>query len=84
MWILGKQRLFYIMFQQALEFNRIFEGLAGRNVTLPMILSEWHEVSRTTLRFVALWQSLPEKLGEAHWNNWLVDSSQALQTLYKR
>lgn len=84
MWNFGKQLLFYLMFRQALEFNRTFEGLAGRNVSLPMILSEWHKVYRTGLRFVALWQSLPEKLGEAYWNNWLVDSSQALQTLYKR
>lgn len=67
-------------FQQALAFEEIFGSLAGRNVTLPMILSEWHKVCRTSLRFVALWQSL----GEAFWKNWLVDSSQALGTLQQR
>lgn len=72
------------MFRQALELNRTFAGLAGRNVTLPMILSEWHKVYRTGSRFVAFWQSLPEKLGGAYWNNWSVDTSQALGTLYQR
>lgn len=72
------------MFRQALEFNKTFVGLTGRNATLPMILSEWHKVHRRGLQLVALWQSLTEKLGEAYWHNWLVNSSQALGTLQQR
>lgn len=72
------------MFWQAYEFYESFDNLAGQNATLPMILSEWHQLYGASLRFVALWQSLPERLGWSYWNDWLVDSSEALETLYKR
>lgn len=73
-----------ITFWQAYEFYQTFDGLAGQKATLPMILSEWHRLYGAALRLVALWQSLPERLGEAYWNNWLVDGSQALESLRTR
>lgn len=73
------------MSRQAKEFESIFTGKADQNVTLPMILREWHIVYNTSVQFAKLLTtSLPDKLGGAYWNNWKVNSSQVLLTLQQR
>lgn len=72
------------MSRQAKEFVNIFTGKADQNVTLPMILYEWHKVCNTSLQFAELLISLPEKLGVEYWNNWKVNISQVQLTLQQR
>lgn len=70
---------------QAKEFASIFMDKADQNVTLPMILSEWHKVCNASLQFAELLTtSLPETLGGAYWNNWKINSSQVSLTLQQR
>uniref|UniRef100_A0A671U5T1 ATP binding cassette subfamily A member 12 n=1 Tax=Sparus aurata TaxID=8175 RepID=A0A671U5T1_SPAAU len=45
------------------------------NVTLPMILSEWHNLYNKSLQFAGLIQRVSTELGEAYWMNWMPDNS---------
>lgn len=65
----------YIMFPQAQELYSTLTGQAYSNVTLPMILSEWHKLYNNSMQFRALLQRLPEKLGGAYWTNWMPETS---------
>lgn len=67
--------LFHIMFPQAQELYNTLLGQADYNATLPMILSEWHNLYNKSLQFGVFLESLPSKLGEAYWMNWMPDNS---------
>ncbi|TNN03130.1 hypothetical protein fugu_000159 [Takifugu bimaculatus] len=55
------------------KFHEIYRALTSQpdyNVTLPMILSEWHKLYNIS-RFEVWVNRLPAELGEAYWKNWM-------------
>nr|XP_046260291.1 glucosylceramide transporter ABCA12 [Scatophagus argus] len=57
--------------QKAQELYSTITGQAEYNVTLPMILSEWHELYNKSLQFGTFLERLPTELGGAYWMNWM-------------
>lgn len=74
------------MFPQAQELYSTLTGQAYSNVTLPMILSEWHKLYNNSMHFGAFVQRLPEKMGGAYWTNWMPETStdELLESLQQR
>ncbi|XP_077435659.1 uncharacterized protein abca12 [Vanacampus margaritifer] len=52
-------------------YSTLTEGGKDFNVTLPMILSEWHKLCNSSLEFGAFLHRLPSELGEDYWLNWV-------------
>lgn len=50
-------------------------GQAGFNITLPMILSEWHKLYNNSLQFNVFLERLGTKLGGTYWMNWMPDNN---------
>lgn len=63
------------MFPQAYEIYSTLTGDADFNVTLPMILSEWHMLYNNGIQFAALLERLSTELGGAYWMDWMPDNS---------
>lgn len=63
------------MLPQAQEVYSAITGQADYNVTLPMILSEWHELYNNSLQFGMLLERLATELGGEYWTNWMPDIS---------
>lgn len=61
------------MFPQAQELFSTINGQSDYNVTLPMILSEWHELHNNSLQFGLFINRLVTELGGAYWKNWMPD-----------
>ncbi|KAM4609404.1 uncharacterized protein ACJ7VT_015176 [Polymixia lowei] len=57
------------------EIYRTFPGQADYNVTLPMILSEWHRLSNNTLQFGVFLDSMAKALGVDYWMDWMSENS---------
>lgn len=54
------------------EVQSIVTGQAELNVTLPMVLSEWHKFYNTNLEFA---EYLDTKVGGVDWKNWMPGTS---------
>ncbi|KAK5861274.1 hypothetical protein PBY51_022684 [Eleginops maclovinus] len=61
--------------QKAQDLYGVLTGQTLSNVTLPMILSEWHRLYNNSLQFVVLSDRLTTELGGAYWMNWMPDNS---------
>lgn len=61
--------LFYIVLIQAEELYSSTFVISGHNVTLPMILSEWHKLSNNSLG--AFLESLAKEQGGADRMDWM-------------
>uniref|UniRef100_A0A3P8W266 ATP binding cassette subfamily A member 12 n=1 Tax=Cynoglossus semilaevis TaxID=244447 RepID=A0A3P8W266_CYNSE len=48
-----------------------FKGQAELNVTLPMILSEWHKLCNSSMQFGVFIETLAGFLGGAYWMDWM-------------
>ncbi|KAM4558332.1 uncharacterized protein abca12 [Odontesthes bonariensis] len=57
--------------QEVLEVYGTLTGEADFNVTLPMILSEWHDLQNQSLQFREFLDKLFTELGGAYWMNWM-------------
>lgn len=62
--------LLYIVFPQFQEIYTALTSQADYNVTLPMILSQWHKLYNSSCFEVWL-SSLTGELGGAYWMNWM-------------
>uniref|UniRef100_A0A673B806 ATP-binding cassette, sub-family A (ABC1), member 12 n=1 Tax=Sphaeramia orbicularis TaxID=375764 RepID=A0A673B806_9TELE len=51
------------------------QGHGGDNVTLPMILSEWHLLLNKTQQFGGLLEEVAEEMGAEYWMNWVVENN---------
>lgn len=60
----------YIVFSQFQEIYKALTSQADYNVTLPMILSEWHNLYNSS-RFEVWLSRLPGELGVGYWRNWI-------------
>ncbi|XP_040913792.1 ATP-binding cassette sub-family A member 12 [Toxotes jaculatrix] len=63
------------LIQKAQEVYGTITGQADYNVTLPMILSEWHKLNNNSMQFGVLLNRLVTELGGAYWMNWMPDNS---------
>lgn len=63
------------MSPQAQEFYSTLTGIGDYNVTLPMILSEWHKLYNNSLKFGVFTDRLATELGKEYWMNWMPDNS---------
>ncbi|XP_023284363.1 ATP-binding cassette sub-family A member 12 [Seriola lalandi dorsalis] len=63
------------LIQKAQELYSTITGQTDFNVTLPMILSEWHKLSNSSGQFAELLNRLGTELGGAYWMNWMPDIS---------
>ncbi|XP_062287286.1 glucosylceramide transporter ABCA12 [Scomber scombrus] len=63
------------LIQKGQEFYSTLTGQADYNVTLPMILSEWHKLYNNTQRFGVFLNRLATELGEQYWMNWMTGNS---------
>ncbi|XP_070831676.1 uncharacterized protein abca12 [Chaetodon trifascialis] len=61
--------------QKAQEVYSTIIGQADYNVTLPMILSEWHKLWNNSLQFGVLLERLATELGGEYWMNWMPESN---------
>lgn len=59
-----------IVFPQFQEVYRALTSQADYNVTLPMILSEWHKLYNGS-RFEVWLSRLRGELGAVYWRNWM-------------
>uniref|UniRef100_A0A3Q1F1V9 ATP-binding cassette, sub-family A (ABC1), member 12 n=1 Tax=Acanthochromis polyacanthus TaxID=80966 RepID=A0A3Q1F1V9_9TELE len=68
---------------KATEAYNLFTRQADYNVTLPMILSEWHKLKNNSLQFGVFWHRLTTELGGTYWMNWMPDNNthDVVQTL---
>ncbi|TMS06801.1 ATP-binding cassette sub-family A member 12 [Larimichthys crocea] len=64
----------YPLVQKVQELYNIFTGQPNYNVTLPMILSEWHRLRNNSVQFGVFWEKLCT-LGGAYWMNWIPQNS---------
>ncbi|XP_044222425.1 glucosylceramide transporter ABCA12 [Thunnus albacares] len=64
--------------QMAQEFYSTLTGQGDYNVTLPMILSEWHKLYNNTLKFGVFTERLVTELGEEYWMNWMATGNSTL------
>lgn len=59
------------------QFQEIYRALTSQtdyNVTLPMILSEWHKLYNLS-RFEVWMSRLPAELGATYWINWMPNTT---------
>ncbi|XP_044072836.1 LOW QUALITY PROTEIN: glucosylceramide transporter ABCA12 [Siniperca chuatsi] len=63
------------LIQKAQEVDSTLTGQADYNVTLPMILSEWHKLYNNSMQFGVFLDRLATELGRAYWMNWMPDNS---------
>ncbi|XP_051259485.1 uncharacterized protein abca12 isoform X8 [Dicentrarchus labrax] len=61
--------------QKVQDVYSTFTQQADYNVTLPMILSEWHKLYNDSLQFGMFSERLTTELGGAYWMNWMPNSS---------
>ncbi|XP_035533108.1 ATP-binding cassette sub-family A member 12 [Morone saxatilis] len=57
--------------QKVQDLYSTFTQQADYNVTLPMILSEWHKLYNDSLQFGMFSERLATELGGAYWMNWM-------------
>ncbi|XP_061579710.1 glucosylceramide transporter ABCA12 [Cololabis saira] len=62
-------------FQEVQEVYSALTGQADFNVTLPMILSEWHDLYNSSLQFGGFLDRLLAELGGAYRMNWIPDNT---------
>ncbi|XP_047193227.1 glucosylceramide transporter ABCA12 isoform X2 [Scophthalmus maximus] len=72
------------LIQKSQEVYAAITSQTDDNATLPMILSEWHQLNNKSMRFGEFLNRLATELGGAYWMNWMPDNSthdvtQALQ-----
>ncbi|XP_070770245.1 uncharacterized protein abca12 [Enoplosus armatus] len=63
------------LIQKGQDVYSTLTGQADYNVTLPMILSEWHKLYNNSLQFGVFLDRLATELGGAYWMNWIPDNS---------
>ncbi|XP_042350102.1 glucosylceramide transporter ABCA12 [Plectropomus leopardus] len=61
--------------QKAQEVYNTITDQKDYNVTLPMILSEWHKLSNNSLQLAVLLDRVATELSGAYWMNWMPDDS---------
>lgn len=57
------------------EVYSALTGQADYNVTLPVILSEWHKLFNKSKQFEEQINRVIQKLGMAYWLNWMPNNS---------
>ncbi|XP_038576238.1 uncharacterized protein abca12 isoform X3 [Micropterus salmoides] len=62
------------LIQKAGEMYSNLTGPADYNVTLPMILSEWHKLYNNSVQFGVLLERVATALGGEYWMNWMPDN----------
>lgn len=67
-------KMYFNIAPQVQELYNIFTGQPNYNVTLPMILSEWHRLRNNSVQFGVFWEKLCT-LGGAYWMNWIPQNS---------
>lgn len=73
------------MFPQGQDWLGALTGQKDYNVTLPMVLSEWHNVYNNSVQFCMLLERLATKLGGAYWMNWMPNNTyDVTRTLQQR
>uniref|UniRef100_A0A8D3AAC7 ATP binding cassette subfamily A member 12 n=1 Tax=Scophthalmus maximus TaxID=52904 RepID=A0A8D3AAC7_SCOMX len=63
---------------QKVKSQEVFAAITSQtddNATLPMILSEWHQLNNKSMRFGEFLNRLATELGGAYWMNWMPDNS---------
>lgn len=60
-----------MIFPQGQGLVEAFKGQAELNVTLPMILSEWHKLCNSSMQFGVFIETLAGFLGGAYWMDWM-------------
>ncbi|XP_029967302.1 uncharacterized protein abca12 isoform X2 [Salarias fasciatus] len=60
---------------QVVELYSTLKGEANFTVPLPMILSEWHQLYNSSMRFGNILYQLPERLDEEYWMNWMPENN---------
>lgn len=74
----------YVGFPQFHEIYRALTSQPDYNVTLPMILSEWHKLYNISC-FEVWINRLPAELGEVYWKNWMTHTAHNISgTLLQR
>uniref|UniRef100_A0A665XAY9 ATP-binding cassette, sub-family A (ABC1), member 12 n=1 Tax=Echeneis naucrates TaxID=173247 RepID=A0A665XAY9_ECHNA len=63
------------LIQKAQELYSTLIGQTDDNVTLPMILSGWHKLNKTSLQFANFFNRLNTELGGSYWENWMPEIS---------
>ncbi|XP_059199203.1 glucosylceramide transporter ABCA12 [Centropristis striata] len=66
---------FYIMFLKGQDLWSALTVQSDDNVTLPMILSEWHKLGNNSLQLGMLLGKVTTELGGAYWMNWMPENS---------
>ncbi|XP_078117793.1 uncharacterized protein abca12 isoform X2 [Sander vitreus] len=61
--------------QKAQDVYTALTGQTDYNVTLPMILSEWHKLCNNSVQVAVLSHRLGTELGGEYWMNWMPDNS---------
>ncbi|KAM9710193.1 uncharacterized protein abca12 isoform 2-T2 [Menidia menidia] len=61
--------------QEVVEVYSTLTGQADFNVTLPMILSEWHNLQNKSQQFGEFFDKLVTELGAAYWMNWMPENT---------
>ncbi|XP_032384919.1 ATP-binding cassette sub-family A member 12 isoform X2 [Etheostoma spectabile] len=61
--------------QKAQDVYTALTSQEDYNVTLPMILSEWHKLYNNSVQVAGLSHSLAKELGGEYWMNWMPDNS---------
>lgn len=74
------------MFLQAQDVYNTITEQTDDNVTLPMILSEWHKLQNFSMQFGMLLDTLVTGLGGAYWMDWMPDNNDhnVTETLQQR
>uniref|UniRef100_A0A8C9YEQ3 ATP binding cassette subfamily A member 12 n=1 Tax=Sander lucioperca TaxID=283035 RepID=A0A8C9YEQ3_SANLU len=63
---------------QKVKAQDVYTALTGQtdyNVTLPMILSEWHKLCNNSMQVAVLSRRLATELGGEYWMKWMPDNS---------
>ncbi|XP_071316090.1 ATP-binding cassette sub-family A member 13 [Trachinotus anak] len=63
------------LIQKGQELYSTITGQINYNVTLPMILSEWHKYDNASAQFAQFFNRLATELGGTYWMNWMPDIS---------
>ncbi|XP_035859765.1 uncharacterized protein abca12 isoform X1 [Sander lucioperca] len=61
--------------QKAQDVYTALTGQTDYNVTLPMILSEWHKLCNNSMQVAVLSRRLATELGGEYWMKWMPDNS---------
>lgn len=64
----------FILFTQIQDVYSNITGQSDFNVTLPMILAEWQQLTNSSLQFKGLLERMTTELDGEYWMNWIPDN----------